>query len=103
MRLYPYVEIVDYVTLAAQLVYIVLTIVRLITFIYTMTKYRFTTGYAFEMLVELIRLLMTLGYVVFYTWRIDRTIYAVEALMNNKGNGILCDCSYDYFISLVFT
>ena len=85
MRLYPYVDIVDYVTLAAQLLFIALTVVKLLFFIYSLTKCNFTCKAAFHILVELMQLLLALGYVVFYIWRIDRTIYAVEVLMNNKG------------------
>ena len=85
MRLYPYVEIGDYVTLAAQLLFIIFTILRLLLFIYSMTKCRFTARAAFDLLIELVRLLLALGYVVFYIWRIDRTIYAIEVIMNNKG------------------
>ena len=88
MRLYPYVEIGDYVTLTAQLVFIALTIIRLLMFIYTMAECHCTVGDAFNLLLELIRLMMAFGYVAFYVWRIDRTIYAVEALMNNKGEVI---------------
>ena len=89
MRLYPYVEIGDYVTLAAQLLFIIFTILRLLLFIYSMTKCRFTARAAFDLLIEFVRLLLALGYVVFYIWRIDRTIYAIEVIMNNKGELIL--------------
>ena len=85
MRLYPYVDIVDYVTLAAQLLFIALTVVKLLFFVYSLTKCSFTGAAAFHLLVELIGLCLALGYVVFYIWRIDRTIYTVEVLMNNKG------------------
>ena len=85
MRLYPYVEIVDYVTLAAQLLFILLTIVRLLMFIYNTTRCRFTARATFDLLIELVRLLLALGFVIFYIWRIDRTIYAIEVIMNNKG------------------
>ena len=89
MRLYPYVEIGDYVTLAAQLLFVALTILRLLLCIYSMTKCRFTARAAFDLLIELVRLLLALGYVVFYIWRIDRTIYGIEVIMNNKGELIL--------------
>ena len=89
MRLYPFVEIGDYVTLVAQLMCIVITIVRFLLFVFTMTKCRFTAAAAFNTLVELLRLILALGYIAFYIWRIDRTIYAVEVLMNKKGKFIL--------------
>ena len=84
-RLYPYVDVEDYVTLAAQLLFIVLTIMRSLWFIYDLTKCCFTSSAVVHFMVDLTRLLLALGYVVFYIWRIDRTIYAVEVLMNNKG------------------
>ena len=85
MRLYPYVEIGDYVMLAAQLLFIAVVIARLFFFIYSMTKCRFTAGALSEVLIEFVRLMLALGYVIFYIWRIDRTIYAIEFVMNNKG------------------
>ena len=85
MRLYPYVDIVDYVTLVAQLLFIALTVVKFLFFIYSLTKCSFNSAAVFKILVELMRLLLALGYVVFYIWRIDRTIFTVEVLMNNKG------------------
>ena len=85
MRLYPYVEIGDYITLAAQLAFILFTVARLIVFVYSLTKCSFSTSVAFNILVDFTRLLLAFGYVVFYIWRIDRTIYAVEVLMNDKG------------------
>ena len=85
MRLYPYVEIGDYITLAAQLGFILYTVARLIMFVHSMTKCSFSARAVFNILVDLTRLLLALGYVVFYIWRVDRTIYAVEVLMNNKG------------------
>ena len=91
MRLYPYVEIGDYVTLVAQLSFIAITIIRLLLFVFSMTKCRFTAASAFNTLIELLRLLLALGYAVFYIWRIDRTIYAVEVLMNKKGKFIRVD------------
>ena len=86
MRLYPYVEMGDYVTLGAQLLFIALFIIKLLWFIYNMTKCRFTPTAAADFIVDLTRLLLALGYVVFYIWRIDRTIYSIEVLRNSKGN-----------------
>ena len=86
MRLYPYVEIGDYVTLGAQLLFIALFIIKLLWFIHNMTKCRFTSAAAVDFIVDLTRLLLALGYVVFYIWRIDRTIYKIEVLRNSKGN-----------------
>ena len=88
-RLYPYVEIGDYVTLAAQLLFILLTILKILKFIYNLSTCPFSVSSAVDLVVQLIGLLLALGYVVFYIWRIDRTIYAVEVLMNNKG-----ECHY---------
>ena len=87
MRLYPYVEISDYVTLAAQLFFVVIIISKFLLFVYSTSKCSFSVWFAVDLAVQLTKLMLALGYLVFYIWRIDRTIYAIEVLMNNKGRG----------------
>ena len=86
-RLYPYVETGDYVTLAAQLLFIVIMIIRLVLFVHSLSQCRLSmsAGTVGSLCIQLIKLILGLGYIVCYVWRIDKTIYIIEVLMNNKG------------------
>ena len=84
-RLYPYVEIGDYVTLAAQMIFIIITMARLMILLYRLSKCRFTTAAILDISLQLIQLCLALSYIICYIWRIVATIDAIEDLMNNKG------------------
>ena len=84
-RLYPYVEMTDYVTLAVQMIFIIITIARLIILLYSLSKCRFTAAATLDIALQLVQLCLALGYIVCYIWRIVATIDAIEDLMNNKG------------------
>ena len=84
-RLYPYVEMADYVTLAAQIIFIIITMARLIILLYSLSKCRFTAAATLDITLQLIQLCLALGYIVCYIWRIVASIDAIENLMNTKG------------------
>ena len=86
-RLYPYVEMRDYVMLVAQLIFIAIVIVRLFLLMQSvfMCRNRCNMQYAWSISVQLVQFLLGLAYLVCYIWRIERTINAIEVLMNNKG------------------
>ena len=84
-RLYPYVEMADYVTLAAQIIFIIITMGRLMLLLYSLSKCRFTAAATLDIALQLIQLCLAMGYIVCYIWRIAATIDAIENLMNNKG------------------
>ena len=84
-RLYPYVEMVDYVTLVSQIIFIIITIERMMSFLYSLSKCRCLAAATLDMVIEFTQLVLALGYIVCYIQRIVATIDTIEDLMNNKG------------------
>ncbi|KAK3092236.1 hypothetical protein FSP39_000128 [Pinctada imbricata] len=95
-RLYPYMDPFDYLILVVQLCFIVFTLVKIVRIFYRFSNT--LRGYR-EILLHLLKtalVLLSVTVIVVYVIRIDRTIFTIEKIFNNKEQFI----SFDQLIFL---
>ena len=102
-RLYPYIDAFDYVIMALQIVFILVTLVRILIFIFKMWQFQNNIGSYFECSGYFLSIVLSAVAISIYIYRIDRTIYTIETVFNNKGesmtyhNHYICVTSHKSF------
>jgi hypothetical protein len=84
-RLYPYIEVWDYFVLFGQLTFVVVTIVRCVTFGIALAKRRLAMCLELGTWVRLISLILSMAAVLGFALRVHYTITLVEEIFNNRG------------------
>ncbi|XP_069134390.1 polycystin-1-like protein 2 [Argopecten irradians] len=85
-RLYPYVNVWDYIVLATQALFILITFVSLLLMVYDVWKLKFQCFTSITFLGKCLSNGFAVGAIVMYIIRIDRTIYIVEEIFNSAEN-----------------
>ena len=88
-RLYPYINSWDYLVLAGQLIFIMLTFVRNVLLIYEAWQMKSKCLKSISFWATVLSILLSYTAIGCYIARIDRTIVIVEKIFNSAGNSIL--------------
>ena len=84
-RLYPYIDAFDFVIMFLQIISILATLIRILIFIFKMWQFQNNIGSYFECSGYLISIVLSVVAICIYIYRIDRSIYTIETIFNNKG------------------
>ena len=84
-RLYPYINAWDYVVLGAQLVFMLLTFIRTVFFVYEAWQLKSKCLTSFMCWGTVFGLLLSYTAIACFIARIDRTIVIVEKIFNSAG------------------
>ena len=87
-RLYPYIDAFDFVIMSLQTIFILVTLIRILIFIFKIWQFKNNVGSYFECSGYFISIVLSVGAIVIYIYRIDRTIYTIETIFKNKGKSI---------------
>ena len=87
-RLYPYIDAFDFVIMFLQITFILAMLIRILIFIFKMWQFQNNIGSYFECSGYLISIVLSLVAICIYIYRIDRSIYTIETIFNNKGKSI---------------
>ncbi|XP_060074619.1 polycystin-2-like [Ylistrum balloti] len=85
-RLYPYVNVWDYLVLAAQGLFALITFVRILFLVYDAWKLKMQCFTSLTFLGKCFSVGFSVAAIVFYIIRIDRTIYIIEKIFNSAEN-----------------
>ncbi|KAJ8312335.1 hypothetical protein KUTeg_009708, partial [Tegillarca granosa] len=106
-NLYPYVESWDYVVLGVQLLFIAVVFIRLIMLIIQAAKLKKNCCFSIKIWAGVLDVFLSMTAITFYILRIDKTISALEQIINNYNNFIsfelvhVFDSIYQFAISSV--
>ena len=85
-RLYPYVDALDYVVLIVQIIFMISTLVQILMFISSIWYIRGPHGsHVLVHVCNVVSVILSITAITVYIYRIDRTIYTIEIVFNNKG------------------
>ena len=84
-RLYPYIDAFDFVIMSLQIIFIIVTLIRILLFIFKMWQFQNNVGSYFECFGYFISIVLSVVAICIYVYRIDRTIYTMETIFNHKG------------------
>lgn len=85
-RLYPYVNVWDFLVLGAQGIFILITFISGILLVYDVWNLKIRCLTSLNFLGKFVSVGFAVAAVVMYVIRIDRTVYIVEEIMNSAGN-----------------
>lgn len=105
-RLYPYIDAFDFFVLALQVIFLLITFIRLLHLIYSSWRMGKKCCTASAQWVYLLRVVSSLMGISFFIVRIDRTIYTIEEIRNSTGKFVsldlldMMDTAYKLCVSL---
>ncbi|KAJ8312342.1 hypothetical protein KUTeg_009715 [Tegillarca granosa] len=82
-NLYPYLGPWDYIILMIQLIFILITIVRIVRFVISVYKLKINCLVTSSAWIELLRLVFCVTAIILYILRIDSTLSAIKQLSDN--------------------
>lgn len=84
-NLYPYLGPWDYIILFIQLIFILITIIRIVKFVMSVYKMRVRCLVTVSIWIEFLRLVFCVTAIILYILRIDSTLSAIKKLSDNIG------------------